>query len=215
MQTIEQSAPLFAGRLMSPGEVRQVTANQALSEAVRSRWYLCGEVPAALWNRLQSADNRAIGHRLSAFTTNNDTAYAIFTVQVDDAQIRFLYPLADSRASAFLNDAGTNGFWFSLSPKDGQLATLTSFQVSPKEILPLIDIAKVSRRLPPLDTLLEFQLALQESMRRNTVPSVFIDTPIQHVTLNVVLPKRTAAMSWHEEETATTNDIEGNNDGNV
>ena len=133
------------GRLMSPSEVREATQGRTdLPENMKTQWYLCGDVPEDVWNKLISCADEA-AFRITSFTTPNRTAYVVFTMQIDDAQIRFLLPLGKSRETQFLSDANRSGVLVSLAKDNSRQALIREFALQPGT---LAGIAADCRPLP-------------------------------------------------------------------
>lgn len=183
------NAAVSVGRLMSPEEVHQATLGRTdLPEHLRRQWYLCADIPAPWWNAL--ADNRSgQGYRLSAFSAPDQTAYAIFTVQVDTMQVRFLMPLGSRKINRFLADASHAGLMLSLSTTGGREALVRRFPIVPASVGPVWEIAKSCRVLEHVDTVLELALVMPSAKEPSTVASMLANQAVKDVHTVVILPE--------------------------
>lgn len=183
------NAAISVGRLMSPEEVHQATRRRTdLPEHLRRQWYLCADIPSPCWDAL--ADNGCDqGYRLTAFAAPDQTAYAIFTVQVDAVQVRFLLPLGSHKIDRFLRDATDAGLMLSLSTTGGYQALIRQFPIVPASVGPVWEIAKSCQVRGHIDTVFELALVMPSAREPSTVPSMLPNHMVEDVHPVVILPE--------------------------
>lgn len=191
MQTAEQCSAI--GRLMSPQEVYAATLSRTdIPQEIKQEWFLCGDISENAWNAM-STGQVDIGFRVSAFTTPVNSAYACFTVQIDQSQVRFVLPLGSRKSQRFLQDVSQCGLHLSLGRNNGNVALVRKFDVEPMHLVPVLDLAKQCRELTGQSLIIDTALTVAELRNIESIPSTFHDVAVTDAHVIVVLPGRQGA----------------------
>ncbi|RJX30872.1 MAG: hypothetical protein C4516_09015 [Oxalobacter sp.] len=181
------------GRLMSPDEVRHVTQGRTdIPEDLKDNWYLCGDIPLKVWDKYTAAlkhDGVDVGFRLSGFASSLGAAYATFTVQIGQSQVRFLVPLKGKRIIQFLGEAAYSGVMLMLAKDNRKDCFIRRFSVDPTHLLPLLGLCRSSKNLNKQDTMYDLVQTTKLMRGVGVVPSTFPEEEVQDVNLIVILPQ--------------------------
>jgi hypothetical protein len=184
---------IYYGRLMSPEEVGDAIRDRAEAErrAIGAPWTLCGDVTRDLFELLRSSRllDRAM-ERISAFSSPEGANYAVFTNQLGAFQHRFLVPLYDEGAIAFVKDLTKCRLAYSLGGDDTSEAVLWWSQLRPHEVLPL---QALCGQLPPEHegrVAQEYPNIVRAMVNAAQVPSTRADVAVKYVTVAAVPPHR-------------------------
>ena len=184
---------VYFGRLMSPTEVGDAIRDRAEAErrAIGAPWTLCGDVTRDLFELLRSSKLlQSAVERVTAFSSPEGANYAVFTNQIGAYQHRFLVPLYDECAIAFVEDLTRCRLAYSLGGDDTSEAVLWWSRLAPHEALPL---QALSRHLQPEQerrVVREYPDVVRAMVNTAQVPSNRADVPVKYVTVAAVPPHR-------------------------
>lgn len=189
MQEADNKATVFQGKLMSPREMHESIAGSRLASTIpdsyRGRWYLCGDVSEELY-QLAVAGNSP-GYTLGAFSTPGGTIFAVFALQLQNRQARFLLPLITEKSQRFAEQIERTGLYLSLGRDGGRDALLVEFQCLPELFGSLRSYSKGIKNLPKDPCSRDFQIAGQFVRDLAGIPSIHSDVEVDEVCLTIVL----------------------------
>lgn len=176
---------------MSPEEVHAATQGRMdVPENMKRQWYLCGDIPGDLWDVLTTRGADGLAFRVSAFTSPSKRVYAVFSVQVEKAQIRFLLSLGASREAQFLSDASRSGILLSLARDNSNQAFIREFTLEPALLAPVVKMARASQVLSEDDVFAETVLATSAMCQLATIPSVFAGQMVNRACVITIFPEQ-------------------------
>lgn len=184
---------VYFGRLMSPAEVSDSIRNRAEAErqAIGAPWTLCGDVTRDLLELLRSSSllDTAV-ERITAFCSPEGANYAVFTNQIGAFQHRFLVPLYDEAAIAFVENLTSCRLAYSLGGDDTSEAVLWWSQLAPHEVLPLQALCGNLQPEHERRVVQEYPHVVRAMVNAAQVPSTRADVAVKYVTVAAVPPHR-------------------------
>ena len=179
----------FQGRLMSPREMHDSIANSRLAGTIpdtyRGRWYLCGDVSEEFY-QLALAGNSP-GYTLGTFSTPGGTIFAVFVLQLQNRQARFLLPLITEKSTRFAEQIERTGLYLSLGRDGGRDALLVEFQCVAELLAPLRSYSRSIKGLPRDLPTRDLQIAGQHVFDPAGIPSAHPHFEVDEVCMTVVL----------------------------
>lgn len=174
---------------MSPREMHDSIVGSHVASTIpdtyRGRWYLCGDVSEAFY-QLAVAGNPP-GFSLGAFSTPGGTIFAVFALQLQNRQARFLLPLVTEKSQRFAEQIERTGLYFSLGRDGGRDALLVEFGCLRDLLAPLRSYSKALKNLPKDLCSRDLQIAGQHVFDLAGVPSAHPHFEVDEVCMTVVL----------------------------
>ena len=167
---VNQTEPIYQGRLMSPNDVRAALAQrgETLPLDYDRGWYLCGDVNHEFFRRVKRCEK--IAHSSYIFRTGG-TTFAVFMLQIRECQARFLLPIASMKSARFVEQVSRVGVFLSLGNGGESEAVVLKFCISEGELEQLAQLAKQCARLPRDLDIVELRLAVFSMTQGSTIPS--------------------------------------------
>lgn len=172
---------------MSPSEVRTATYQRGciLPRDYQHSWYLCGDVSDEFYRRV--ASDKKILHSLNIFRVNGSMSFAVFSLQIQELQARFLLPLASERSVRFVEQVERTGLFMSLGKAGTHNSLLLEFVDDKDQFKELRGVASEFARLPRDLDLVELRLASYAMTQLSSISSGTVENIVAEVCLSVVL----------------------------
>lgn len=187
MKIAESPVPVSQGRLMSPNEVRSAIYQSGgiLPRNYQQSWYLCGNVTDEFFRRV--AREERIVHSLDIFRVNGSTSFAVFSLQIQELQARFLLPLASERSVRFVEQVERTGLFMSLGKAGTRNTLLIEFIDEKDQFKQLRGVVRECARLPRDIDPIELSMASYSMTQVSSIPAQAAAAVVSDVCLTVVL----------------------------
>jgi len=180
----------YLGSLMSPADVKRATAGRAQSLPDELyRWTLCGEIDQALFSLLRACGHPQQGReRLTVVGQSPQVRYAVFTHQAGSFQHRFLVPLYDPKAAAFISAvAHGDAMGYSLAGQ-GSEAAVWATRLSATELMPLLPMCSESVAGSESMVLRDYVDVVMRLRDPSCIPSVTKGVDVKLASVSAIAP---------------------------
>lgn len=183
-----QTSSMYMARLMPPEAVAAATSARPLphADAIRTRWMLCGEVSAPMFERLRAGTD-AVQARVSAFRSSHRGTYLVFTHQVETYQHRFLLALYDPSVIRCFEGL-TRGHGFVLGNDEGKEAIILQGAATEQELRPIKGFFGKPDVRQLRDFISEIPLVVAALAAPDAIPSLCDGEQVQEVSLSLLMP---------------------------
>ncbi|MDR9383919.1 hypothetical protein RJD05_06005 [Ralstonia sp. 11b] len=176
-----------SARLMNPQEIQGVLAARRGGPNLRPGWCLCGDVTKDMFE-LFAGPGCTLRLRLSGFFGPSQGSYAVLTQQVRDLQHRFLLPLYEPDAVAFLKALRDQPLQVMLAREGGELAVVGHQYVEWRDVVPLVAMASPCQGGDIHEVMLETAEAVRYISGLDAIPSAIPEIAVRLASVSYLSP---------------------------
>lgn len=183
----------FPARVMNPVEVQKATASHSsvVRERTEGRWYLCGDISAAMFLALEVELANAAA-RITAFASPAGGRYCVVSHQVGGFSHRFLLPLYEPCVKEFILGMRGGEVGILLGREGEKKALLLTSFLNGAGFTPLLTMTDPLPRETQVAVLLEMPRVIDAILEPQQIPSLVKGKQAVDVCVSAVLP--TAAL---------------------